>query len=116
LKQLGTKYFFLSEGWIVARVWGADGLWNATAWRRNPQIDRLNLHIVVRGEALWLHRVEESIFTIEVKPIVADSTATSPIGQVVLKRLMTAEQVLERLCNASAACQLADSPVGEWNR
>jgi hypothetical protein len=108
------KYFFLSEGWTIARVWGADGLWNATAWRRLPNIDRLDFHMIVRGETLWLYRVEDSIFTIEVKPLIPDPSPSTAIGQVVLKRLMTAEQVLDRLCRASANCELPDAPLGDW--
>ncbi|WP_017651701.1 hypothetical protein [Fortiea contorta] len=99
------KYFFLSEGWAVARVWAADGLWQITAWRRQPDIQRLNICLVEHNESLWLYRVEEAVLTVEVKPLTPINTSDT-IGQVVLKRLMTAEQVLERLCTAQAKCQL----------
>ncbi len=99
------KYFFLSEGWAVSRVWASDGLWQITAWRRQPDIQRLNVCLVEENELLWLYRVEEAILTVEVKPIIP-AIANDTIGQVVLKRLMTAEQVIERLGNAEAKCQL----------
>lgn len=97
------KYFFLSEGWTVGRVWASDGLWQITAWRRQPDIERLNISLVEQSEVLWLYRVEDTIVTVEVKPITA---AKETIGQVVLKRLMTAEQVIERLGSAEARCHL----------
>ncbi len=89
------KYFFLSDGWITGRVWEFGGLWNELAWQRKPHIRRLNLSIHEQGETLWLYQVEDSVLMVEVKP---ESTTHSAIGQVVLKRLMTAEQVIERLC------------------
>jgi hypothetical protein len=91
-----VKYFFLSEGWNVGRVWEFGGLWNEGTWRRKPIIQRLNLHIAENEERLWLYEVEEEVLMLEVKPAIED--ATNPIGQVVLKRLITAEQVIERLC------------------
>ena len=100
-----VKYFFLSEGWSVARVWASDGLWQITAWRRPPDIQRLNICLVENNELLWLYRVEAAVLTVEVKPI-TPAIANETIGQVVLKRLMTAEQVIERLGNAETKCQL----------
>lgn len=97
------KYFFLSEGWTVGRVWASDGLWQITAWRRQPDIERLNISLVEQTEVLWLYQVEDTIVTVEVKPITATKQT---IGQVVLKRLMTAEQVIERLGSAQARCHL----------
>jgi hypothetical protein len=95
-----VKYFFLSEGWIVGRVWGVGGLWDELAWRRNPEINQMNLCIVQQGETLWLHQVEDAVVMVEVKP---GQTANSrAIGQVVLKRLISAEQVLEMLCQSGA--------------
>jgi len=91
-----VKYFFLSEGWTTGRVWEFGGLWNELAWQRKPHIRRLNLSITEQGETLWLYQVEETVLMIEVKP---ESQAQSPIGQVVLKRLITAEQVIEHLCS-----------------
>jgi hypothetical protein len=97
-----VKYFFLSEGWIVGRVWEFGGLWDANAWRRQPKIQRLNLGIVEREEILWLYEVEDAVLMLEVKPgdTVADSVPT--IGQVVLRRLMSPDQVIERLRDADA--------------
>jgi hypothetical protein len=92
-----VKYFFLSEGWNVGRVWEFGGLWNEASWRRKPEIDRLNLHISENDEKLWLYQVEEEVIMLEVKPA-HESAVNSTIGQVVLKRLITAEQVIERIC------------------
>ncbi|MBO3462030.1 hypothetical protein G7B40_026595 [Aetokthonos hydrillicola Thurmond2011] len=102
------KYFFLSEGWTVGRVWASDGLWQVTAWRRQPEIQQMNICLIEQGEVLWLYRVEDAILTVEVKPktLVPVGTPSQSIGQVVLKRLMSAEQVIERLGTAEARCQL----------
>jgi hypothetical protein len=91
-----VKYFFLSEGWNVGRVWEFGGLWNEGTWRRKPVINRLNLHIAEDNDRLWLYEVEEEVLMLEVKPAIENSDNT--IGQVVLKRLITAEQVIDRLC------------------
>jgi hypothetical protein len=99
-----VKYFFLSEGWTVGRVWASEGLWQITAWRRQPDIQQMNVCLVEKNELLWLYRVEEAVLTVEVKPT-APLQAT-PIGQVVLKRLMSAEQVIERLGSAETRCHL----------
>ncbi|MEA5505125.1 hypothetical protein VB735_18835 [Halotia wernerae UHCC 0503] len=99
------KYFFLSEGWTVGRVWASEGLWQITAWRRQPEIQRISICLVENNELLWLYRVEEAILTVEVKPTTS-AIASKAIGQVVLKRLMSAEQVIERLGTAQAKCQL----------
>ncbi|HIK46193.1 MAG TPA: hypothetical protein IGR64_15120 [Leptolyngbyaceae cyanobacterium M65_K2018_010] len=90
------KYFFLSDGWTTGRVWEFGGLWNELAWQRKPYIRRLNLSIREQGEILWLYQVEETVLMVEVKP---ENGSQTTIGQVVLKRLMTAEQVIERLCS-----------------
>ncbi len=102
------KYFFLSEGWTIGRVWASDGLWQITAWRRQPDIQRMNICLVEQSEVLWLYRVEDVVLTVEVKPTtqVQVNKSGQAIGQVVLKRLMSAEQVIERLGTASARCQL----------
>ncbi|MBW4511811.1 MAG: hypothetical protein KME64_35705 [Scytonematopsis contorta HA4267-MV1] len=102
------KYFFLSEGWTVGRVWANGGLWQVAAWRRQPDIQRINICLLENSEVFWLYRVEEEIMTVEVKPMpqLQIDTTNRGIGQVVIKRLMTAEQVLERLGTAEAKCQL----------
>ncbi|MBV9386060.1 MAG: hypothetical protein JOZ78_06500 [Chroococcidiopsidaceae cyanobacterium CP_BM_ER_R8_30] len=102
------KYFFLTDGWTVGRVWASDGLWSETAWRRQPNIQRLNLCLVEESEKLWLYRVEDEVLTVEVKPIATTQVELSAqaIGQVVLKRLISAEQVIERLGTAQTICQL----------
>jgi hypothetical protein len=107
------KYFFLSDGWGVGRVWELGGLWNEIAWRRKPQIEQTNLCIWENNEKLWLYRVEEAVLMVEVKPT-PEVELTHPkhaIGQVVLKRLITGDQAIEILCQNQAAKQswLADS-------
>ena len=108
------KYFFLSEGWTVGRVWSTEGLWNELAWRRSPHIERTSLSIVERGESLWLYRAEDAVVMLEVRPvqILPDHPTgnpprtTQPIGQVVLRRLLHADGVLERLSSSQAVCQI----------
>ncbi|WP_036484502.1 hypothetical protein [Myxosarcina sp. GI1] len=89
------KYFFLSDGWTYRRVWEFGGLWDRSSWRRKPQIERLNCGILERQESLWLYQVEDAVITIEVCPL--NEAGNSNIGQVVLKRLIGAEQVIEIL-------------------
>lgn len=91
------KYFFLSDGWVTGRVWEFGGLWNEVAWQRRPHLCRLNLFIQEQGEILWLYQVEEAVLMVEVMP---QGVSKSSIGQVVLKRLITADQVIERLVEA----------------
>ena len=99
------KYFFLTDGWTVGRVWGVGGLWDETARRRPPDIQRLNLCLFDQNEKLWLYRVEDAVLMLEVKPqIPISGNSATNIGQVVLTRLITAEQVIERLCSASVEC------------
>ncbi|QZZ20003.1 hypothetical protein J5X98_22335 [Leptothermofonsia sichuanensis E412] len=99
------KYFFLSDGWIIGRVWELGGLWNEAAWRRKPEICQLDLCIWENGEKLWLYRVEEAVLMVEVKPTaqVQLDRASQNIGQVVLKRLITADQAIDRLCSVPIA-------------
>lgn len=101
------KYFFLTDGWTVGRVWASDGLWNEVAWRRRPDIQRINLCLVQASEKLWLYQVEEVVLTVEVIPIPSEVARTA-IGQVVLKRLLSAEQIIDRLNVAEAMCQLTN--------
>ena len=107
------KYFFLSEGWTFDRVWEFGGLWDENAWRRRPQIQRLNIGIVEKGQTLWLYQVEDAVLMVEVKPTpqVADSVQT--IGQVVLKRLISADQVIDLLTTADGIIlqEPAEAPV-----
>lgn len=98
---MSVKYFFLSDGWMVGRVWEFGGLWNVHSWRRQPEIQKMNLCILEQGEKLWLYRVEEAVLMVEVKPMPDnDSEAAKTIGQVVLKRLIDAEQAIDRLATA----------------
>lgn len=98
------KYFFLSEGWVIGRVWELGGLWNENVWRRKPEIQRINLCISEQGEKLWLYQVEDAVLMLEVlpSPTVPSSSATQAIGQVVLKRLISADQAIAKLCAAEA--------------
>lgn len=93
------KYFFLSEGWTVGRVWEVGGLWSA---HRPPEIRRLELCLEERGERLYLFCAEEAILMVEVHPPVADGDDDRDnIGQVVLKRLMSADRAIDRLAAAT---------------
>lgn len=94
------KYFFLSDGWTTGRVWEFGGLWNEIAWQRKPIIKKLGLYLEEATEKLWLYQVEDNILMVEV---LADGATATPIGQVVLKRLITADQVIEKLCSSNAA-------------
>jgi len=96
-----VKYFFLSDGWTIGRVWELGGLWDEVAWRRQPNIQRLNLFLQEKGEKLWLYSVEDAVLMVEVRPQSSenDSSPNRSIGQVVLKRLISAEQVIELLCS-----------------
>lgn len=105
------KYFFLTEGWTVVRVWGVGGLWNPLAWRREPDIQRMNLAIVDKGEKMWLYRVEESVLMLEVKPLPELIPRESTIGQVLIKRLMNSDQVIERLCILQAPRRAGSEPL-----
>ena len=102
-----VKYFFLSEGWITGRVWEFGGLWNEAGWQRKPHMQKLSLCIQEQGEALWLYQVEDAVLMVEVKPPLQPSAQMSDkepsaIGQVVLKRLITAEQVIQHLCEVNS--------------
>ena len=108
LFQASVKYFFLTDGWTIGRVWASDGLWNEVAWRRKPDIERLNLRLITQNETLWLYRVEEVVLTIEVKP---EHLAPNAIASVVLKRLMNAPQVIERLSYATTSCQVENAQL-----
>jgi hypothetical protein len=103
-----VKYFFLTEGWTVGRVWGVEGLWNELAWRRAPQIERMNLCLLESSEKLWLYRVEDPVIMVEVKPLPEANLPPSTIGQVFIRRLMSGDQVLARLCDSQTVCQMAD--------
>lgn len=92
-----VKYFFLSDGWTYGRVWEFGGLWDRASWRRKPEIKRLNCGIVQQEETLWLYEVEDAVLMVEVQPLSNPEDVNSSIGQVVLKRLITAEQVIEML-------------------
>ncbi|MFE1745072.1 hypothetical protein [Coleofasciculus sp. H7-2] len=105
------KYFFLSDGWTVGRVWEFGGLWNENSWRRKPEIQQINLCIFEQGEKLWLYRVEDAILMVEVKPTanVPTDSANQNIGQVVLKRLIDAEDVIQRMSESAVLSQLSST-------
>jgi hypothetical protein len=96
-----VKYFFLSDGWTYDRVWEFGGLWDQVDWGRKPEIKRLNCGILQQQEILWLYGVEDEVIMVEVKPG-KDLQANLNIGQVVLKRLINAEQVIEILHQAES--------------
>ncbi|NJN73564.1 MAG: hypothetical protein HC799_12535 [Limnothrix sp. RL_2_0] len=95
------KYFFLTEGWQIGRVWEFGGLWDVAAWRRAPHINRTNLAIDHKGERLWLYQVEDPILMLEVSPSYSTPENPNNIGQVTIKRLMTPEEAIAQLNQAS---------------
>ena len=103
------KYFFLSDGWTYGRVWEFGGLWDRLSWGRKPEIKRLNCGVLQQQETLWLHAVEDAVLMVEVQPG-PSLQASSPIGQVVLKRLITAEQAIEVLSNSESIFNAAEKP------
>lgn len=96
------KYFFLSDGWTTGRIWEFGGLWDEAGWQRRPHIQRLDICIEDNGEVLWLYQVEDAVLMVEVRP---QDTDHRPFGQVVLKRLITADQAIEHLCQADTIMQ-----------
>jgi hypothetical protein len=103
-----VKYFFLSDGWSVGRVWEFGGLWNEISWQRKPEIHQTHLCLWENGEKLWLYRVEEAVLMVEVKPSAADNPATRTIGQVVLKRLISGDQAIELLSRAEVYVNIGE--------
>ena len=99
------KYFFLSDSWTTGRVWEFGGEWNERARRRKPHLQKQSLCIQENGETLWLFQAEDDILMLEVKPKADAQGTEATIGQVVLKRLLTADQVIERLCKDDFFCQ-----------
>ncbi len=99
------KYFFLADGWTTGRIWEFGGLWNRDAWQRSPHLQQQPLCIREGDEVLRLYQAEDAILMVEVMPIPNASEqatitqAQQQIGQVVLKRLLSADQTIERLCN-----------------
>ena len=103
------KYFFLSDGWTYGRVWEFGGLWDRLSWGRKPEITRLNCGVLQQEEILWLYAVEDAVLMVEVQPDPSLSEE-SPIGQVVLKRLITAEQAIEVLSHSESIFNAAEKP------
>lgn len=103
------KYFFLTQGWIPNRIWERSGLWNEVMWRRKPHIRPLPLGIVENKQILWLYEVEPSVIMVEVVPTAAAIVNDNNIGQVVLKRLMDSQQVLDTLLNAQSVVKSAEN-------
>jgi hypothetical protein len=92
-----VKYFFLSDGWTVGRVWEFGGLWNEGIWRRKPDIQRLEIYILEQGEKLLLYRVEDAVLMVEVMPTAPTDESPRNIGQVVLKRLISGDEAIDLL-------------------
>ncbi|WP_218082486.1 hypothetical protein [Anthocerotibacter panamensis] len=100
------KYFFLADGWTVGNVWESGGPWNEGGWRRRPQIKRTSLCILEHGEKFFLHEVENAVHMVEVKPVLPGEEG-QVIGQVVLKRLINAEETIQILARAEAIYNLS---------
>lgn len=99
------KYFFLTEGWRIGRVWEFGGLWDEGARRRRPYIRGLNIAMVEKRQNLWLHEVEDAVLMVEVLP--TDRIPNpGPFGQVLLRRLITGEQVIKCLEKAEAVIKV----------
>jgi hypothetical protein len=103
-----VKYFFLSEGWGIGRVWEFGGLWDENARRHKPYIQHLNLAMVEKGQNLWLHEVEDAVLMVEVFPTKAAENP-GPFGQVLLRRLLSGEQVIQCLQKAEKVVKAVDS-------
>ncbi len=95
------KYFFLSDDWTYGRVWEFGGLWDQNSWGRKPEIKLLNCGTIQQGETLWLYAVEDAVLMVEVHPR-QSARVSSNIGQVVLKRLIDAEQVINVLSSSES--------------
>lgn len=93
------KYFFLTEGWTIGRIWEFGGLWNSNARRRQPYLHPLPICLIENEEKLVLYEVEDDVLMVEVLPPDQDEYTSSSIGQVLLKRLMSAEQAIDYLAN-----------------
>jgi len=94
------KYFFLTDGWTYNRIWERGGIWDEKAWRRKPHLQCLPLGMIENNQVLWLYEVEDNVIMVEVIPISETIRQSSNIGQVVLKRLMDAAQVIDTLLKA----------------
>lgn len=103
------KYFFLADSWTTGRVWEFGGLWNEQARRRRPYLQKQSLCIQEDEEVLCLYEVEDAILMVEVVPksVTPTDTDQTTIGQVVLKRLLSAEQTIERLCQEQTILNLS---------
>ena len=102
------KYFFLSDGWTYGRVWEFGGLWDRLSWGRKPEITRLNCGVVQQQEILWLYAVEDAVLMVEVQP---ETKPGSPVmGQVVLKRLISAEQAIEVMSDSESIFNTEQKP------
>ena len=104
------KYFFLSDGWTYGRVWEFGGLWDRLSWGRKPEIKRLDCGILQQQEILWLYAVEDAVLMVEVQPEPEEWQSTPTIGQVVLKRLISAEQAIEVLARSESIFNAAKKP------
>lgn len=61
----------------------------------------MNLCLIEQDEKLWLYQVEDAVLMVEVKLTAeAAELSSKPIGQVVLKRLITADQAIDRLSSS----------------
>jgi len=91
------KYFFLTEGWKIGRIREFGGLWDSNARRREPYLQALPICLIENEEKFVLYEVEDDVLMVEVLAPNQEENASSSIGQVILKRLMSAEQVIRYL-------------------
>lgn len=95
------KYFFLTEGWNIGRIWELNGLWNLNARRRQPYLKPLPICLMENEEKLVLYEVEDEVLMVEVLSPNEKENRSSSIGQVVLKRLIGAEEVISYLAKGT---------------
>lgn len=82
----------------MGRVWEQGGTWQGQDQRRKHQIRPLNLAIQEAQEVLWLYAVEDNVLMVEVTP--GETLSDRSLGQVILKRLIDAEEAIARLAAA----------------
>jgi hypothetical protein len=97
------KYFFLTEGWTIGRIWEFGGLWNINSRRREPHLQALRICLIENEEKLILYEVEDDVLMVEVLSPDQEKKTSSSIGQVILKRLISAEQVINYLAQGKVS-------------
>ena len=101
---------------MTGRVWELGGEWDELGRRRRPLIEKLTISIQENNETLWLFQVEEAVLMLEVMPKNLSPSACkfdrppSRRSGCPKKRLLTADQAIERLCQHQATRAAAETP------